>query len=307
MIQNTLSLFVTICFLLLTSSYVNADEIYFIDAHSQVDHKVEDLNLVIQRMNEAGVYRTILATRSKRPPSDVVQFAQDYPERIVPAVRTKSGAYNNNHPKYYKKLSKQLNSHQFNAIAEVLIYHAQKGDKAPEVIVHPQDKRVQTALDAAIDMGWPFIIHIEFSSLSGSNKQQFMKEMETLLKTHPDHPFALIHMGQLDARAVRKLITTHPNLYFLTAHTNPVIVRHSNQPWINMFDGEKLTSEWKTLITQYPDRFVFALDNVWERHWQEYYLVQMGFWRKAVADLPPDVAHKFAHGNAERLWKLTPK
>jgi len=28
---------------------------------------------------------------------------------------------------------------------------------------------------------------------------------------------------------------------------------------------------------------------------------------KAMTDLPPEAAHKFAHGNAERLWHLEPK
>ena len=57
----------------------------------------------------------------------------------------------------------------------------------------------------------------------------------------------------------------------------------------------------------HPDRFVFALDNVWPEHWEEFYLEQMKYWRNALADLPADVAHAIAHGNAERLWKFAPK
>jgi hypothetical protein len=33
----------------------------------------------------------------------------------------------------------------------------------------------------------------------------------------------------------------------------------------------------------------------------------MKYWRKAMADLPDDVAHAIAHGNAERLWRIKPK
>ncbi|MBE9516152.1 MAG: amidohydrolase family protein [Proteobacteria bacterium] len=284
-----------------------ASELYFIDAHSQVDHKLKNLDLIIQRMDEAGVYRTILAARSKRKPGEVVSFAQAHSERIVPAVRTKSGAYKKNRPKYYKKLRKQLNSGHFRAMAEVLMYHAQKGDKAPEVSVYPDDQRVQTALNAAIKNGWPFIIHIEFRSLSGEKRRQFMASMEKLLKAHPGHAFALNHMGQLAAAEVRRLITNHKNIYFLTAHANPVSIRHSNQPWVNMFQGSVIAKEWKELLVLHPDRFIFALDNVWERHWSEYYLEQMEYWKKAMIDLPRDVAHAVAHGNAERLWNLSPK
>ena len=45
---------------------VAAKELYFVDAHSQVDEDVSDLELIIQRMDAAGVYRTILAARSGR-------------------------------------------------------------------------------------------------------------------------------------------------------------------------------------------------------------------------------------------------
>jgi len=286
---------------------LRASELYFIDAHSQVDHNLKNLELIIQYMDDGGVYRTILSARSGRKPEEVASFAKRYSDRIVPAIRTKSDAYNKNHPKYYKKLRKQLDSGHFKAMAEVLMYHAQKGSKAPEVFVFPNDDRVVFALGEAIENGWPFVIHIEFQSLEGSKRQRFMTSMEKMLKAHPDHPFALNHMGQLGSSEVHRLIETHKNIHFLTAHTNPGIIKHSRQPWVNIFDGEKLTPEWKKLIMQYPDRFIFALDNVWERHWRRFYFDQMVYWRKAMADLPRDVAHAIAHGNAERLWKIPPK
>lgn len=284
-----------------------ASELYFIDAHSQVDRDVGDLGLIIRRMDRAGVYRTILAARSGRTPEEVADFAEAQAGRIVAAVRTKSGAYNKNRPKYYKKLRKQLRSGRFDAMAEVLMYHAQKGSKAPEVVVHPNDERVQAALDGAIANGWPFVIHIEFKSLRGKKRRQFMAEMEEMLTRHPGHPFALNHMGQLDASEVRRLIEKHPNIYFLTAHTNPVVVNRSEQPWVNMFKGGALAREWKELVIQYPDRFVFALDNVWGTHWKDLYPEQMRYWKRAMDDLPPNVAQAVAHGNAERLWNIPPK
>jgi predicted TIM-barrel fold metal-dependent hydrolase len=258
-------------------------------------------------MDEAGVYCTILSARAERKSEDIVAFADEQVKRIVPAVRTKSGAYNKNHPKYYKKLRNQLNSGRFKAMAEILLYHARKGDKAPEVVVYPNDKRVQFALDKAIKNRWPFVIHIEFQSLGGRKRQRFMNEMEEMLKAHSEHPFALNHMGQLKVAEVRRLIKNHENIYFLTAHTNPFIIRHSNQPWVSIFKDETLAPEWKELLSQYPGTFIFALDNVWDRHWKEFYLDQIKYWRKAMADLLPDIAHAVAHGNAERLWGIKPK
>ncbi len=282
-----------------------ATDLYFIDAHSQVDHMVDNLDLIIQRMNSTGVNRTILASRSDRNPEMVADFAEIYSERILPAVRTKSGAYTRNRPKYYQKMRKQLDSGRFKAMAEILLYHAQKGNKAPEIVVYPEDDRVQFALNKAVEENWPFIIHIEFASLHGQQRKRFMDSMKVMLIAHPEHPFVLNHMGQLEPWEVGMLISKHKNIYFLTAHTTPVFVKRSNQPWVNMFARGKLTTKWRALLVKHPDRFVFALDNVWEKHWKTFYLAQMEYWQRAMRDLPPDIAHAVAHGNAERLWNIS--
>jgi predicted TIM-barrel fold metal-dependent hydrolase len=286
---------------------VSASELYFIDAHSQLDHTLDNPDLVIQRMDEAGVYRTILAARAKRQPEDIADFADRYPQRIVPAVRTKSGAYNADNPKYFKKMNNQLRDSRFKAMAEILLYHAQKGDKAPEVMVYPDDPRVEFALNAAIDHNWPFVIHIEFASLQGKQRQQFMQGMKTLLAENSQHPILLNHLGQLSASELAPLLRQHKNFHVLTAHANPVIIQNSNQPWSNMFDGKTLSAEWRELVIRHPKQFVFALDNVWERHWREFYSEQMAYWKSAMANLPDEVAHAVSHGNAERLWRLALK
>jgi predicted TIM-barrel fold metal-dependent hydrolase len=189
-------------------------------------------------------------------------------------------------------------------MAEILIYHAQKGEKADEVDVPLTDPRVDAVLQSCIGKDWPMYLHIEFASLHGNKRKQTMHELEKFVDTNPSHPFILTHMGQLDANEVRPLLDRHSNLYFMVAHTNPVLTSVSNQPWMDMFSGVTLKDEWKQLMIEYQDRFIFALDNVWQRHWQEYYLPQIDLWRKVLAELPGPVAHKFAHGNAERLWRL---
>ncbi len=258
-------------------------------------------------MDKGGVSRTILAARSKLKAERLVTFAARHSDRITAAVRTKGGIYRRNHPKYYKRLTVQLAMPQFGAMAEVILWHAEKGNpinpKAPKAVVHPDDERVQVALRAAIQRGWPFVAHIEFAA-AGPDRDVFMRKFEALLGRHPDHPFALIHMGQLEATEVRRLIEAHANVYFLTSHANPIVVSRSRQPWVNLFDGETLAPEWKKLVMQHPDRFILAFDNVWEHHWGSYYLDQIALWHKALKELPHEVAHAVAHRNAERLWRL---
>jgi predicted TIM-barrel fold metal-dependent hydrolase len=235
----------------------------------------------------------------------LVSLASRHLGRIVPSVRTKGSVYEENDEKYYKKLQQQVKMPEFGAIAEVLMYHAQKGQRAPEVAVYPDDERVQAALTAALAKDWPFVVHIEFAA-AGPLKDEFMAQLEAMLSQNRGHPFVLIHIGQLEQSSVRRLSEAHGNVFFITSHSNPIVVQRSKQPWVDMFDGDVLSVEWKEVILDYPDRFILGIDNVWAEHWGQSYLDQVALWRKAMEELPLEVAHAFFHGNAERLWKLSP-
>ena len=294
---------------LLCGSYASAegdDDLYFIDAHSQIDHKVGGVDVVLKRMGANKVKTTLLSTRGKRNWRDILDWSSEYPGKIVPLIRSKGKHYHDNSPTYYKMVRKQIETGKFAGAAELLIFHARKGNKASEVAIGLNDKRVSVLLVESLNQSWPVIIHIEFASLHGPEKQQYMEDLNLLLEKYPDHPFVLIHMGQLNHQQVQQLIEHHPNLYFLASHTDPVTVNNSRQPWVNIFtlSGNRFKESWKNLFVSYPDRFVFALDNVWDYHWQDSYDEKIRYWRKALSELPKDVAHMIAHGNAERLWKL---
>lgn len=282
----------------------NADELYFIDAHSQVDQSVVPLNKVISLMDSAGVRHTILSTRGKLKGITLLKLSKENPGRVTPAIRTKGKFYDTGSKKYYEMLKKQIATKKYHAIAEVLLYHAKKGNKAPEVIAYPDEKRVQVVLKYAIKNNLPFVVHIEFASLYGERQEKFMSTFKQMLDQYPEHPFILTHMGQLSRNSCLQLIRDHKNVYFHTGWSNPAAVESSKQPWTNVFEGEHLSPEWKDLFVRYPKRFIFALDNVFADHWSDFYQKQMNYWKLAFADLPADVAHLIAHGNAERLWGI---
>jgi len=276
---------------------------YFVDAHSQMSRDL-DPDIVIGQMNKAGVWHTILSARNDRNPDDVADFAANHPGRITASVRSKGRAFNDNKPKLRKLLGSQLRNPIFKAMAEAILYHAQKGNKAPEIIVEIDSPPSIAVLDATLERGWPFIAHYELAA-AGSDAEGYLKSFEDIASKYPDHPFVLIHMAQMEPGPAAALLKAHPNVYFLTSHSNSVnISAHPGQPWTNLFYSEKFNPEWKKLIIAYPDRFILAFDNVWAQFWGDLYLEQAAFWRKALKELPPDVAAAVAHGNAERLWKL---
>ena len=284
----------------------SADALYFIDAHSQLDNNVDEQR-VISLMNLGGVYRTILSTHKKRPWQDIPAFADAYPGRIIPAVQIKGKGYHKGPPvKFYNRLEGQTENPSFRAMAEVLIWHDSNGGKYQEIRIDFEDDMVKSAFAKAQRKGWPFIIHIEFASLDEDGKREYMTKLEAFLEAYPNQPMLMIHMGQLEDEPVRRLLAAHKNLYFLTSHASP-FYQNGGKPFISMLDGNTIKPQWKKLMIAYPERFVFALDNVFSFFWtREKYLGKMDMWWRAIEDLPTDVAHAFSHGNAERLWKLEP-
>ena len=114
-------------------------------------------------------------------------------------------------------------------------------------------------------------------------------------------------MAQLESDSVKALLDEFPNVYFMTSHaTNK---GKSGKPFINMFKYQRLTPQWKRLIVEYPEHFIFALDMVFSKMWvpRKYLKKEMSLWWKGLSELPDEVAHAVAHGNAERLWNVEPK
>ena len=297
-------LLIVLVFMLAGLLTANANELYFIDAHSQVDQNLLPINKIISLMDDAGVRQTILSTRGNLKGKTLLKLSKENSGKIIPAVRTKGMPYATGSKKYYELLKKQTETKQYRAIAELLLYHAKKGNKASEVIVYPNDQRVQVALNYAIENSWPFVAHIEFASLHVEAQKKFMREFRQMLIQHPKQPFILTHLGQLSSNRCLRLIKNHKNLYFHTGWANPAAVESSTQPWTNVFQGDRLAPEWKELFIQYPHRVIFALDNVFAEHWSGFYQKQMNYWKRGLAELPADASHLIAHGNAERLWGI---
>jgi murein DD-endopeptidase MepM/ murein hydrolase activator NlpD len=287
-----------------------AAEIPLIDAHSQLDQGVRT-DLVISLMDEAGVSRTILSSlRSLRRTRDVVDLARAHPDRITASVGMKVKSLFEGAPEGFEFLRRVVTMPIFGAMSEAMILHAQKGNKAPYIAVDIDAPQMREALAVAMKRTWPFEIHIEFAYARSTRQYSArMQALERLLRAHPGHPMALTHMGQLSSTEAARLIGAHRNIHFLTSHANTVFIdgRAGTQSlWTDLFAGRAIARDWKSLMLAHPDRFVFALDNVYADDWGNAYLRQVRLWKAALADLPAEVAHAVAHRNAERLWNLPP-
>lgn len=292
--------------------FSNPHALYFVDAHSQISAPNLELT-IINRMNANYVCRTLLSGRRAGTPEVIARVADNWPARITAAARSKGSAYSTNQfTAFLRFFQDQVSSGKFAAMGEALVYHDVKNGltpPAPEVEVRLTDPRIGTITSIARRQHWPVILHIEFASegmVAGNpaNRARHMRQLRDYLNTNSDIDVIVNQMGQLSAEEVLLLLNNHPNLYFTTAQTTPVRVFHSMQPWVNLFAGYTLKPQWALLFKSYPERILFALDNVTQRHWRDFYHYEMRFWMSAMNSLPNDIAHKIAHQNAERLWRL---
>ncbi len=287
--------------------------LYFIDAHGQLDGK-RSADELLALMDAGGVHRSLVTAQQGLDWEGLLALTRAQPERLFPTVYTKGGGYHGGGglpAEFLQRLAQQEGSRAFRGLGEVLVLHDGLGGRYYDVRVSLDDALVQAAFGVAQRQGWPFLLHIEFNVLSETERVGHLAQLQSFLRQHPTQPVLLMHMGLLEADALRPLLEQHANLHLLTSHTTPqhngLRERGNAKPKIALFEGPRLAPRWRALMEAYPERFVFALDNVNSDWWQDKpYLAQMHLWWAALRELPPAVAHAVAHGNAERLWRLPP-
>ena len=113
--------------------------------------------------------------------------------------------------------------------------------------------------------------------------------MEGLARLRSDVRFLWAHAGMSSAApAVERLLERYPNLWVELAMRSDVA------------PGGTLDPAWRALFLKYPDRFLVGTDTWINAQWDRLPDILNSF-RAWLRQLPPDVADKIAHGNAERL------
>jgi len=117
---------------------------------------------------------------------------------------------------------------------------------------------------------------------------------EALLILFSHNPKARIiwaHTGfSTSPERVAQLLATYPDLWGELSYRSGIA------------DGDgKLSADWRALFARFPDRFLLGSDTWINERWATYGDIMAGY-RAWLAQLPPDVANKIAHGNAKRLF-----
>ena len=115
--------------------------------------------------------------------------------------------------------------------------------------------------------------------------------VEILMGHNPRAQIVWAHTGfGLDTDRVAAMLTKYPQVWGELSYRSGIV------------DGDgKLTADWRTLFTKFPDRFLLGSDTWINERWAAYGDIMAGY-RAWLAQLPPDVAARIAHGNAKRLF-----
>jgi hypothetical protein len=115
--------------------------------------------------------------------------------------------------------------------------------------------------------------------------------VEILMRHNPKSRIIWAHTGfGLSERRVAEMLAKYPKLWGELSYRSGIT------------DGAgKLTAEWRGLFERFPDRFLLGSDTWVPERWASYGEIMAGY-RGWLAQLPPDIAARIAHGNARTLF-----
>ena len=122
-----------------------------------------------------------------------------------------------------------------------------------------------------------------------------------------------MHMAQIEFEEAEIILKETKNVHFIISHSDPYRAKNEKRKrlgkaqtgWITLFNKKNnLKKKWKNLMNENPNRFVFALDNVFDHHWKKKYKERVYFWRKALASLNKNTSSLIACGNANVYFNL---
>ena len=115
--------------------------------------------------------------------------------------------------------------------------------------------------------------------------------VEILFAHNPRSRIIWAHTGfSLDPAHVAALLDKYPALWGELSYRGGIT------------EGGRLSQAWRTMFERYPDRFLIGSDTWINERWATYGDIIAGY-RSWLAELPPGVAAKIAHGNARALFK----
>ena len=219
-------------------------------------------------LDRGGVSRALV---SSTPDDGTLRLHAKAPGRIVPEVRpyrtqADMGSWTRD-PAVLAYVEERLKRGIYRGIGEFHLSAGAVDDAVPRAFV-----------DLAARHGIVLHCHCDEEAVQG------------LAKIRADARVMWAHAGMsASAATVERLLDQYPNLWVELALRSDVA------------PGGALDPAWRALFLKHPDRFMLGTDTWVNSQWDRLPAILDAF-RVWLRQLPPDVATKIAHGNADRLF-----
>lgn len=258
----------------------------------------------------------------------ILELSERYPDRFIP---TTNGGTNQSWleqkdgtDSFIEQLEQQTRAGRYALIGELDFRHYVSSHQCAARHKHRDNAIPLTspnghrAFSLSHETGIPFVIHLE-------PEDESLAELEKMLEHYPKARLVVAHFGQLrhpekqrgfTPQKVKLMFEKFPNLhwdlstgwpnreYRCAGSNNTSLLRGDTVLWAANFSGQSdtLQPEWRLILTEFHDRFVFATDFGTGRPPLPGFLRErVANFERIVRDLPREVQHAFAYKNAWRL------
>ncbi len=247
-----------------------AQDLPIFDAHIHYSQPAWDAyppEAALAILDRAGVSRAFV---SSTPDDGTLRLHAKAPDRIVPVLRPyrtrgDMGSWTKD-PSVISYVEERLRRGVYRGIGEFHMGAGEVGDPVPRRFV---------------ELAAQYKIFVHCHCDDGG--------IEGLARLRSDVRLLWAHAGMSSsATAVERILDRYPNVWVELALRSDVA------------PGGTLDTAWRALFLKYPDRFLVGTDTWINPQWDRLPDILNNF-RVWLRQLPPDVAAKLAHGNAERL------
>ena len=270
-----------------------ASEILVVDAHSHVAPGVS-AELLSWALDDVGVDAIVLFARRGSSNQDVLDIAEELPGRVIAGIGFQQAGWLAQEAEFIDDVERNLDTGQFQWMGELLLRHYGVPElDADSYDFSPDTDLFRRVLDLSARYSVPLTVHHE-------SEQETRELFKEVLIGHPEAIVVWAHWcGRSTADEAREFLEQLPNLHCDTGASG--VSRRFGREKNPLFLSQLVWDpDWRDLIEEMPDRFLFAVDAVVAVHYAKYGNLIKEY-PQAFGALSDEVRSLILGGNALRL------
>ncbi len=275
------------------------------DAMAQIESGMPVLE-AMEQSHTSGMALFARQHPKRNGEADVASLKRRFPQQFVmgtPKSFTQRGDLSDG---FLQQTLSDLQDARFQFVGEILFAHADKshGEQTAEGerFVSPEGKNVSGLLEALSGRNVPVMAHWEVYDW-----ERDWPAFDALYSRFPRVVFIWPHAGFASAGQVRTVLAAHENVVVTLSKKESDVRSLSSEEKSEALgeavvdDCGALRPEWRALLQDYPQRFLYATDAHKGSRWASYAKVARR-WRRILGQLPEPLARALAWENAQRVY-----